>query len=67
MSHETITLLRKQKVMPHLLNLSIFDKGIEETFGRPNKVVEYANPLNKNGRIRWGCGYWWLFKDDIIL
>jgi hypothetical protein len=33
----------------------------QENYGRPNKVVEYANPLNKNGKIKWGCGYWWRF------
>jgi DNA adenine methylase len=46
----------------YLLNLSTFDKGMEETFGRPNKVVECANPLNKNGKIKWGCGYWWILS-----
>ena len=43
----------------YLLNLSSFDKGMEEIFGRPDKVIDYANPLNKNGNVRWECGYWW--------
>ena len=45
----------------YLLNLSSFDKGMEEIFGRPDKVIDYANPLNKNGNVRWECGYWWKF------
>ena len=45
----------------YLLNLSSFDKGMEEIFGRSDKVIDYANPLNKNGKVRWECGYWWRF------
>ena len=45
----------------YLLNLSSFDKGMEEIFGRPDRVIDYANPLNKNGKERWECGYWWKF------
>ncbi|MCL5888641.1 MAG: DNA adenine methylase [Candidatus Thermoplasmatota archaeon] len=45
----------------YLLNLSSFDHGMEEIFGKPDKVIDYANPLNRNGKIRWGCGYWWKF------
>ena len=34
-------------------------QGMDEIFGSPNKVIEYANPLTEYGRGRWGCGYWW--------
>jgi hypothetical protein len=45
----------------YLLNLSSFDEGMEKIFGKPQKVIDYANPLDHNGRNRWGCGYWWKF------
>ncbi len=45
----------------YLLNLSTFDSGMEEIFGPPNKVIDYANPLTENGKKKWGCGYWWKF------
>ena len=47
----------------YLLNLSSYDQGMEELFGAPNKVIEYANPLVDNGKKRWGCGYWWKFNQ----
>ena len=57
----------KQKMDGHpgsyLLNLSSFDEGMEEIFGKPQKVIDYANPLDHNGRSRWGCGYWWRFEQ----
>lgn len=40
----------------YLLNLSSFDRGMEEIFGRPDKTIDYANPLNGNGTKRWECG-----------
>jgi DNA adenine methylase len=43
------------------LNLSSFDEGMEEIFGKPQKVIEYANPINKNGKENWKCNYWWRF------
>ena len=45
----------------YLLNLSSYDKGIEEIFGVPDKVIDYANPLVNNGKNTWGCGYWYRF------
>ena len=45
----------------YLLNLSFYDEGMEEIFGKPNKTIEYANPLVENGRKKWTCGYWWRF------
>jgi DNA adenine methylase len=45
----------------YLLNLSSYDRGMEEIFGKPDKVINYANPLNNNGKVTWGCGYWWRF------
>ena len=45
----------------HLLNLSTYDEGMEEIFGEPDKVIDYANPLTENGKKKWGCGYWWKF------
>ena len=45
----------------YLLNLSSYDQGMEEIFGVPDKIIDYANPLNNNGRKTWGCGYWWKF------
>jgi len=46
----------------YLLNLSSYDHGMEEIFGTPDKVINYANPLNKNGKVTWECGYWWKFN-----
>lgn len=46
----------------YLLNLSSFDDGMEGIFGKPQKVIEYANPLDQNGTNKWGCGYWWRFS-----
>jgi site-specific DNA-adenine methylase len=46
----------------YLLNLSSFDQGMEEIFGKPQKVIEYANPLDHNGAGKWGCGYWWKYQ-----
>ena len=46
----------------YLLNLSSYDRGMEEIFGKPDKVINYANPLNNNRKVTWGCGYWWRFK-----
>jgi site-specific DNA-adenine methylase len=43
----------------YLLNLSSFDEGMEEIFGRPDRIIDYANPVNNNGKEKWGCGYWW--------
>ena len=48
----------------YLLNLSTFDSGMEEIFGPPIKVIEYANPLTEYGRGGWGCGYWWKFFEQ---
>ncbi|MHB8360193.1 MAG: DNA adenine methylase [Thermoplasmataceae archaeon] len=48
----------------YLLNLSSFDEGMEEIFGKPQKIIEYANPLDHNGTRKWGCGYWWEFKKN---
>ena len=45
----------------YLLNLSSFDEGMEEIFGNPDRVIDYANPLDRNGKNRWGCGYWLRF------
>ena len=45
----------------YLLNLSFYDEGMEDIFGKPNKTIDYANPLTENGRKRWLCGYWWRF------
>jgi len=45
----------------YLLNLSSFDEGMEEIFGKPQKVIKYANPMNKNGKENWKCNYWWRF------
>ena len=46
----------------YLLNLSSFDQGMEEIFGKPQKMIQYANPLDHNGAGKWGCGYWWRFN-----
>ena len=46
----------------YLLNLSSFDQGMEDIFGTPDKVIEYANPLKNNGKERWKCGYWFKFS-----
>ncbi|MGC8483894.1 MAG: hypothetical protein ACP5OE_09665, partial [Thermodesulfobium sp.] len=46
----------------YLLNLSFYDEGMEEIFGKPNRVIDYANPLTENGRKRWICGYWLKFR-----
>ncbi len=46
----------------YLLNLSSYDEGMEEIFGKPDLVLDYANPLNRHGKVRWGCGYWWKFN-----
>ena len=48
----------------YLLNLSSFDDGMEEIFGKPQKMIEYANPLDHNGARKWGCGYWWNFTQQ---
>ncbi len=45
----------------YLLNLSLFDRGMEDIFGRPDKVIDYSNPLNE--RKTWQCGYWWRFAE----
>ena len=45
----------------YLLNLSSFDQGMEEIFGKPQKVIEYPNPLDHNGTKKLGCGYWYRF------
>ena len=42
----------------YLLNLSSFDHGMDEIFGKPDRIIEYANPVNRNGKEKWGCGYW---------
>ena len=42
----------------YLLNLSFYDEGMEDIFGKPNRTIDYANPLTENGRKRWLCGYW---------
>jgi hypothetical protein len=43
-------------------NLSTYDEGgMEEIFGEPDKVIDYANSLTENGKKKWGCGYWWKF------
>jgi DNA adenine methylase len=47
----------------YLLNLSSYDQGMEEIFGKPNKSISYANPLNRNGKVKWECGYWWKFNQ----
>ena len=47
----------------YLLNLSSFDQGMEEIFGKPQKVIEYPNPLDHNGTKKWGCGYWYRFYE----
>ena len=47
----------------YLLNLSSFDEGMEEIFGKPQNVIEYANPLDHNGTNKWGCGYWLKMKS----
>jgi len=46
----------------YILNLSSLDGGMEEIFGEPNRVIDYSNPLNNHGKVKWGCGYWWRFK-----
>ena len=48
----------------HLLNLSTYHEGMEETFGEPDKVIDYANPLTENGKKKWGCGYWWKLSNE---
>jgi DNA adenine methylase len=45
----------------YLLNLSFYDEGMEDIFGKPNKTIDYANPLVENGRKKWICGYWGKF------
>jgi hypothetical protein len=45
----------------YLLNLSFYDEWMEDIFGKPNKAIDYANPLVENGRKKWICGYWWKF------
>ena len=47
-----------------LLNLSFYDQGMEDIFGKPNRTIDYANPLTENGKKRWLCGYWWKFKTN---
>ena len=47
----------------YLLNLSFYDDGMEDIFGKPNRTIDYANPLTENGRKRWICGYWWRFQS----
>ena len=32
----------------YLLNLSSFDDGMDEIFGKPQKIIECANPLDHN-------------------
>ena len=39
---------------PDLLNPSSFDEGMEEIFGKPQKMIENANPLDHNGAKKWG-------------
>jgi hypothetical protein len=55
----------KSKMKAHkgsyILNLSSFDEGMEEILGEPNRMIDYSNPLNNHGKVRWGCGYWWKF------
>ena len=41
--------------------MSSFDEGMEDIFGKPQKMIEYANPLDHNGTKKWGCGYWWKY------
>jgi hypothetical protein len=41
----------------YLLNLSFYDEGMEDIFGKANRIIDYANPLTENGRKRWLCGY----------
>ena len=45
----------------YLLNLSLYDEWMEDIFGKPNRTIDYPNPLTENGRKRWLCGYWWKF------
>ena len=45
----------------YLLDLSFYDQGMEDIFGKPNRTIDYANSLTENGRKRWICGYWWKF------
>jgi len=42
----------------YLLNLSSFDQDMEEIFGKPQKVIEYANPFDHNGARKWKCRCW---------
>jgi hypothetical protein len=28
----------------------------------PDLVIDYLNPSNRHGRIKWGCVYWWNFS-----
>ena len=48
----------------YMLNLSSYDSGMEDIFGKPDKTIDYANPLNGNGKKKWRCGYWWRFSID---
>ncbi|MEM0050489.1 MAG: DNA adenine methylase [Candidatus Bathyarchaeia archaeon] len=43
----------------YLLNLSLYDTEVTDIFGRPNKVINYANPVTH--QEAWSCGYWWRF------
>lgn len=46
----------------YLLNLSLYDKEMREIFGEPDKVLDYANPVQKGEKLQsWGCGYWWKY------
>jgi DNA adenine methylase len=45
----------------YLLNLSTFDKGMEEIFGEPDRIMDYTNPVHHDVERKWGCGYWWKF------
>lgn len=53
----------KTKIDSHcgsfLLNLSLYDNGMEDIFGKPQKIVDYANPANSHGKKKWECGYWY--------
>ena len=50
----------------YLLNLSLFDHGMEDIFGKPDRIINYTNPLvTRSSDIlkTWQCGYWWKFGN----
>lgn len=34
----------------YLMNLSLFDRGMEDIFGVTNKTIDYANPADNHGK-----------------